>query len=110
MLIYILEMQYIDYGNCEEVDIKNIYMLPNSLAEVSPAARSVKVAGTRFALDSEENRNFLLEVLDEKDVRVMMMPNLMCTFSVNGEELKMKKLLKVDGRNLFQIAECCQVV
>jgi len=103
------EVQYIDYGNGEEVEIQNMFALPNSLAEVSPAARSMKVAATRFALDNENNRNALLEALSAEDVKVKM-ANLMATFSVNGEELKMNKIVKVVEGNLFETASCPRVV
>jgi len=66
----IAEVVYIDYGNTEEVELKDIYNLPDSLSSGAPLARPVNVRGAQFALDSEEARERLKAHLTEGSVSI----------------------------------------
>ena len=63
-----VEVEYIDYGNAEEVEVEDIYQLPASLTAVGPLARLVNIRGARFALDTEEARERLKRHLTEGSV------------------------------------------
>ena len=84
----VVTVEYIDYGNTEEVEVADIFLLPPALAEGSPLARPISIRGAQFALDCEEARERLKSHLTEGSIQ------LLGSSSSRGQDT----LLMVDGK------------
>lgn len=91
----LVEVEYIDYGNTEEVEASDIYQLPTgSLTEVPPLARPVNIRGAQFAFDSEEGRERLKRHLTEGSVHVGGARGEESQVLVDGKPVNLQYLLK----------------
>ncbi len=89
------EVVYIDYGNSEEVELKDVYQLPASLTGCAALARPVTIRGAQFALDSEEGRERLKSHLTEGSVCITGGGGGGdCGVMVDGKPLNLQYLLK----------------
>ncbi len=92
------EVVYIDYGNSEEVELKDVYQLPASLRGCAALARPVSIRGAQFALDSEEGRERLKSHLTEGSVCITGGGGGGgggdCGVMVDGKPLNLQYLLK----------------
>ncbi len=91
------EVVYIDYGNSEEVELKDVYQLPASLRGCAALARPVTIRGAQFALDSEEGRERLKSHLTEGSVCLAGVGGGGggdCGVMVDGKPLNLQYLLK----------------
>merc|ERR1711923_120454 len=83
----IAEVEYIDYGNTEEVDVKNILELPQQFQSLEPAGVAVQVRGASLAMDTEKGRKKLESLLGGDKV-CLLVEN---TFTVKLDEKKKGK-------------------
>jgi hypothetical protein len=90
------EVVYLDYGNSEEVELKDVYQLPASLTGCAALARPVTIRGAQFALDSEEGRERLKSHLTEGSVCITGGGGGGgdCGLMVDGKPLNLQYLLK----------------
>ncbi len=90
------EVVYIDYGNSEEVELKDVYQLPASLRGCAALARPVNIRGAQFALDSGEGRERLKSHLTEGSVCLTGGGGGGgdCAVMVDGKPLNLQYLLK----------------
>jgi len=100
----VAEVQYIDYGNSEEVEVGDILLLPQQFREMEPAGLSVQVKGAGLALDSEKGRKRLEKALGGEKVSLLV-ENGEGVFWSEGKKVDLGKMLqcKEEAVNMFQL-------
>jgi len=106
----VAEVEYIDYGNSEEVDVSNILQLPSQFINIPPAAVSVRLRGAGFAMDTDQGRKKLEYALGSENVSLLL-ENGEGVFWEDGKKLDLVKLLRSneDYVNMFQVSNSPRV-
>ena len=101
----VAEVEYIDYGNTEEVEVQHILELPQQFHGVEPAGVAVQVRGASMALDTEKGRKKLETVLGGDKV-CLLVENGEGVFWSEGKKVDVGKILqsKEEAVNIFQVA------
>eukprot|EP00092_Neocalanus_flemingeri_P005677 GFUD01006115.1.p1 GENE.GFUD01006115.1~~GFUD01006115.1.p1 ORF type:complete len:1336 (-),score=537.20 GFUD01006115.1:224-4036(-) len=101
----VAEVEYIDYGNCEEVEVGDILELPQRFRDLEPAGVVVRVRGASLAMDGEKQRKRLETALGGERVSLLV-ENGEGVFWSEGEKVELGKALKFKEEtvNMFQLA------
>jgi len=101
----VAEVEYIDYGNSEEVDASDILELPQQFKDIEPAGVAVQLRGAGLAMDSEKGKKKLETALGGDKVSLLV-ENGEGVFWSEGKKVDLSKTLwsKEESVNMFQLA------
>jgi len=83
-------IRYMEFGNSEMVDQKELCNLPSSLGKVGPLAVKVRLVGMEGVKNSEKNRRKVEKKLDVDNLEVSVDKEWLATFYSSGVALRFK--------------------
>merc|ERR1719234_2503249 len=83
-------IRYMEFGNSEIVDQKELCHLPSSLVKVGPLAVKVRLVGMEGVKNSEKNRRKVEKKLDVDNLEVTVDKKWLATFYSSGVAIKFK--------------------
>jgi len=83
-------IRYMEFGNSEMVDQKELCHLPSSLGKVGPLAVKVRLAGMEGVKNTEKNRRKVEKKFDVDNLEVSVDKEWLATFYSNGAALRFK--------------------
>ena len=108
----LVTVQYIDYGNSEQVQTDQVLVLAEEFQEMEAAARQVTVKFCNLALDCEKSRTKLEEILAGEKLSVSFDQSGEATFWSSGHKLEMTKSLgcvKDESLHMFRVSSSPRV-
>ena len=108
----VVTVQYIDYGNTEEVEADQVLELAAEFKEMEAAARQVTVKLCSLALDCEKSRAKLEKIFSGDKVSVSIDQSGEATFSSSGHKVEITKSLacvKDESLHMFRVSSSPRV-